>query len=34
MVAGYATRRQHRKENRQEQAAIINSISKDKPWEN
>ena len=34
MVAGYATRRQHRKENRQKQAAIINSISKDKPWEN
>lgn len=32
MVAGYAARRQHRKENRQKQAAIINSISKDKPW--
>lgn len=32
MVAGYAARRQHRKENCQKQAAITNSISKDKPW--
>ena len=34
MVAGYESRRQHRKENRAKQAEIINSISKTKPWKN
>lgn len=32
MVAGYATRREHRKNNRDKQAQIINNISTDKPW--
>lgn len=32
MVAGYETRRQHRKANRGKQEQIINSISTHKPW--
>ena len=32
MVAGYETRRQHRKANRSKQEQIINAISTQKPW--
>ena len=32
MVAGYQTRRLHRKENRQRQKIILNSINIKKPW--
>lgn len=33
IMAGYETRRQTRKANRKEEEALINSISKEKPWE-
>ncbi|WP_251575084.1 acyl-CoA thioesterase [Limosilactobacillus agrestimuris] len=33
MIAGYETRRKHRKETRKKQTQLINLISTDKPWE-
>ena len=33
MIAGYETRRKHRKETRKKQTQLINLISTNKPWE-